>query len=128
MSKKKKNKEVVEVQNESALEQYLDASESLGQDPLEVNPLVKKETSSSLEEAKEITKEIKQLQKEVAAVKPQAQEQKINIHDACRRYVIGYKEFWLPSIKKFAASEGHSDSMTIEEAKAVLKKWGAKLN
>lgn len=54
-------------------------------------------------------------------------ERKMNIKDAARRFVAGYKEQWWPSIEKMARSESMGDEATEQDCKELFLKWGAKL-
>lgn len=59
--------------------------------------------------------------------KPAKEPQKLQLQDAARRFVVGFKDHWLSSIAGFAKSRGFSGSGTEEECKEILKAWGAKL-
>lgn len=78
------------------------------------------------EKVEESKPEVK-VEKKEPKVKKAPVKSGVSLKDAARRYVIGYKEYWLPSISKFAESQGISGDMSIEEAKSVLRKWGAKV-
>ena len=125
MSKKNKNKkeetlvkETVNVDNnvEAALQELSDQAQELALDG-EVNPLVKE----TVEEVKpEVKVEAKPVVKKIEV-------EMISLQDAARRYVIGYKEYWLPSMQKYASSLGYGSHVSVEDSKEILKRWGAKL-
>lgn len=54
-------------------------------------------------------------------------EQTLDLHDAARRWVPGFKEHWWPGIKRHADSMGFSGTGTEDQCKAVLRHWGAKI-
>jgi hypothetical protein len=53
--------------------------------------------------------------------------QLLSLEDAARRFVVGYKIQWLPSIEEFAKTQGFSGKGTEEECRVILKNWGARL-
>lgn len=52
----------------------------------------------------------------------------LDLHDAARRWVPGYKEHWWPGIKRHGEALGFPGSGTAEACKAVLRHWGAKIS
>jgi len=51
----------------------------------------------------------------------------MTLADAASRFVLGYKEGWLPSILKFAQNHNHPVEATEESCRALLSRWGATL-
>jgi len=52
----------------------------------------------------------------------------MTIEDASRRFVIGFKEQWLPSIKAFCEKQYNlSGKIPESQCKSILKAWGAKI-
>lgn len=54
-------------------------------------------------------------------------EDKIELADAARRFVFGFKESWLPSILKFAENWNFPLQETEQKCKDFLKLWGARI-
>jgi hypothetical protein len=54
-------------------------------------------------------------------------EPKMSLEDACRRFVVGYKSHWYPSIDRFAKTQGYQGPTTEAECKRFLTQWGANL-
>ena len=51
----------------------------------------------------------------------------MSLKDACRRYIVGYKEHWYQGILSYAKRNGFPEVGTEEQCKKILKGWGAKL-
>lgn len=61
---------------------------------------------------------------EVTPVAPP--EQKLELKDAARRFVPGFKDHWWPSIEAHAKVMGFVGPDTVEACKTVLRHWGAR--
>ena len=97
---------------------------------------VAKESTPTEESKPEPKPEVAEIKEETPAPKPQPKKeepkaapgpQKIKLQDACRRFVVGYKDHWYQSIGKYAATQGFSDPSSADECKEILRRWGAKL-
>lgn len=55
------------------------------------------------------------------------QELHMSLEDACRRFIVGYKEHWYPSIERYAKTQGYNGKASQEECRRLLQAWGAKL-
>jgi hypothetical protein len=52
----------------------------------------------------------------------------IELSDAARRFVLGFKEGWLASILKFAHNHNFPERASEEACKELLRRWGATVN
>jgi hypothetical protein len=64
--------------------------------------------------------------KPVVAPEP-PKEQVLSLLDAARRFAVGFKEHWYPSILQYAKTHGHKDHATESQCKSILRGWGATL-
>ena len=63
-----------------------------------------------------------------AAPAPAApEEQQLELKDAARRFIPGFKDHWWPAIAAHAKTMGFLGTGTAEQCKAVLRHWGAKI-
>ena len=118
------------VENSAPVEEDEPASESQTEIATDLSPEGQPERESvpveALTEAVLVDPEEAEVLLEKAA--PQAPViNEITMDDAAKRFVIGYRPHWQPSIDKFAISQGFRDKGSIVECKRILALWGAKL-
>jgi hypothetical protein len=54
-------------------------------------------------------------------------EEQLSLQDAARRFVPGFKDHWWPGIRAHGKAIGFVGTGTVEQCKAVLRHWGAKI-
>jgi len=86
-----------------------------------------KETSSA-PETDESAAPVSEVAPAPAAPAPAApEEQQLELKDAARRFIPGFKDHWWPAIAAHAKTMGFLGTGTAEQCKAVLRHWGAKI-
>lgn len=86
------------------------------------------ENNLILEQKKQESQDVKEENLESAVKKEKkSQDVALSLSDAARRLIDGFKDHWVPSISKFAQSQGFSDLHSLEDWKKLFKDWGAKI-
>lgn len=86
-----------------------------------------KETEAAPTETEAAKTEEKTQDTEKTPTEAPKAEQKLRLADAAKRFVDGFREDHMASIKRFAATQNFSEPATVAECKQVLRAWGAKL-